>query len=101
MYQNTFSIKIIENGADFVRNSVFVFIIGILVVVAIISLCLNNWRGDALALWSVGLPVFSFLFIFVCKVTDKEGDKSNNNKIKKIREDIEYLKEEIDEIKNS
>lgn len=76
------------------------WIIGILVVVAMINICLNNWRGEAIFIWSIVLPVFSFLLIFICKVTDKEGDQSDNNKIKKIREDIEYLKEEIDEIKN-
>ena len=77
------------------------WIIGILVVVAIISLYLNKWRGEAIFIWSIVLPVFSFLLIFVCKVLDKESDQSDNNKIKKIREDIEYLKEKIDEIKNS
>ena len=77
------------------------WIIGILVIVAIISLWLNNWKSEAIIIWCIGLPLFAFLFIFICMEIDKNGNKDYDNQIKKIRKDIEELEWEIDEIKNS
>lgn len=77
------------------------WIIGSLIVVAIISLSLYNWKSEATLIWFIGLSLFAFLFIFICRTIDKSGNNDNDNQIKKIRKDIEELEWEIDEIKNS
>lgn len=77
------------------------WIIGILVIVAIISLFFNNWKSEAVMIWCIVIPVFAFLLFFICRALDKDGNVSIDNQTKKIREQIEELEWKIEEIKNS